>query len=126
MGRQRTTTTIRSNRSTTEKSTDRLMLYGEHLTPRELEVLFYFATGITTRGIAYKMGIHERGVNFHKGQIMLKSNTSGMVQAMCYYGSWTLHEKYKVVRDNRGLNGYTVDKTEDKLIMKNCLTTKSK
>jgi DNA-binding CsgD family transcriptional regulator len=54
----------------------------EELTPRELEVLKWIASGKCTWDISVLLGISERTVNFHAGNIVRKLDASNRVHAV--------------------------------------------
>jgi len=59
---------IRKNKS--EK--DNVLLLLKTLTPREYEIMRWIIAGMLNKQIAYKLGISERTVKFHRGNIMNK------------------------------------------------------
>ena len=52
---------------------------GEHLTPRELQVLALLAEGLSNRGIAARLHISDQTVKFHVASIMGKLGTANRV-----------------------------------------------
>jgi DNA-binding NarL/FixJ family response regulator len=55
---------------------------GEHLTPREIEVLSMLAEGIGNKTIARRLGISEHTVKFHVGSIMGKLSAGSRTEAV--------------------------------------------
>ena len=51
-------------------------------TPRELEVLTLVAQGLTNRGIAYRLGLSERTIQFHLNSIFKKTTTASRTEAV--------------------------------------------
>ncbi|HCF50030.1 MAG TPA: hypothetical protein DER60_07090 [Syntrophomonas sp.] len=56
----------------------------EQLTPREIEVLEYLATGMTNRQIAAKLFVTEYTIKKHVGQILGKLGLADRTQAALY------------------------------------------
>ena len=59
---------IRKNKS----ETDNVLHLLKTLTPREYEIMRWIIAGMLNKQIAYKLGISERTVKFHRGNIMNK------------------------------------------------------
>jgi DNA-binding NarL/FixJ family response regulator len=57
---------------------------GEHLTPRELEVLGLLARGRANKAIALDLGVSERTVKTHVSNILGKLNLTDRTQAAVY------------------------------------------
>jgi two-component system, NarL family, response regulator LiaR len=57
---------------------------GEHLTPRELEVLALLARGRANKAIALDLGVSERTVKTHVSNILGKLNLTDRTQAAVY------------------------------------------
>ena len=55
---------------------------GEHLTPRELQVLALLAEGLSNRGIATRLHISDQTVKFHVASIMGKLGTANRVETV--------------------------------------------
>lgn len=54
----------------------------EELTPREHEVLYLLAQGLTNRAIAHQLGITEHTVKFHVNAILSKLNAQSRTEAV--------------------------------------------
>jgi DNA-binding NarL/FixJ family response regulator len=52
------------------------------LSPRELEVLSLAAQGLTNGGIAYRLGLSERTVQFHLRGVFSKTGTASRTEAV--------------------------------------------
>ncbi len=59
--------------------TDKLQQRLKALTPREYEVFSLLVTGMANKEIAYKLGMSERTVKFHRVNIMEKTNAESLV-----------------------------------------------
>jgi DNA-binding NarL/FixJ family response regulator len=57
---------------------------GEHLTPREREVLALLARGRANKAIAFDLGVSERTVKTHVSNILGKLNLTDRTQAAVY------------------------------------------
>jgi len=57
---------------------------GEHLTPREREVLALLARGRANKAIALDLGVSERTVKTHVSNILGKLNLTDRTQAAVY------------------------------------------
>ncbi len=53
-----------------------------HITPRELQVIDYSAKGLPIKQIASQLDISERTVEKHRSNIMRKTNTSNIIEAI--------------------------------------------
>ncbi len=58
---------------------DKLQQRLKALTPREYEVFSLLVTGMANKEIAYKLGMSERTVKFHRVNIMEKTNAGSLV-----------------------------------------------
>jgi DNA-binding NarL/FixJ family response regulator len=54
------------------------------LSPRQLEVLCLVAEGLTTRGIAQRLGISDKTVETHRGEIMKRTGIHDVVSLVRY------------------------------------------
>lgn len=58
-----------------------------NITRREIEILKYSAKGVSIKGIALKLGISDRTVEKHRSNILRKTNTANIIEALSHiYG----------------------------------------
>jgi len=50
--------------------------------PREIEVLFLVAEGLTNKEIAYRLGLSERTIQFHLNTVFNKTGTNSRTEAV--------------------------------------------
>jgi DNA-binding CsgD family transcriptional regulator len=56
--------------------------HAERLTPREREIVVLLAAGLSNREIGERLGIAERTVKFHVGEILARLGASNRAQAV--------------------------------------------
>ena len=57
---------------------------GEFLTPRELEVLILIAKGLTYKEVGAKLGLSERTIKYHMGEIIARLHLENRAQVIEY------------------------------------------
>ncbi len=74
--------TRQRERKSEKDEADRLQQRLKALTPREYEVFSLLVTGMANKEIAYKLGMSERTVKFHRANIIEKTNAGSLVDLM--------------------------------------------
>ena len=77
--------TQQRERKSRKDEADELQQRVKALTPRESEVFSLLVTGMANKEIAYKLGMSERTVKFHRANIVEKTNAGSLVDLVRFF-----------------------------------------